>query len=373
MIQSPIPLIDNPEKIIDELIRLGMGDQGRLLYLKSALKKNHTVYQTDRKFLRTMYEKLEERKNQFHEKNRNDLKSNKTKSLLHERVLSQDGRLNVSSYEKNFAVIINEISKLRDSDALILQEIQQLKTLTNRPTNFMESSETITSQHKSQKSSVRVDSKEQTLLGKKYFNGMIFAASGCLILWYAGYVRIIDIANLDEVFLGGFIGFVSAAIIIKKLLKTIIPEKWTEKIKDVKESIPLESKLTNKSNSKDHFPIDLVEQKKHLEELQSEMRVKINDVKNRLDQINMPIHSIKDNISDMYMEHDKISESFLWADKFLQDSEWAKSEGDALVLKNQFEDAFYKYQFSFNMAKKSQEHIDKIKNYLNASAKFHND
>ena len=70
-------LIEHPVVFIEDLLKLGIGDEGRLLYLRKAITNGKTVYDSDKKFLKKMYLELDKIKSSKSVKSHNP-KSNNT-------------------------------------------------------------------------------------------------------------------------------------------------------------------------------------------------------------------------------------------------------------------------------------------------------
>lgn len=53
-------LIEHPILFIENLLRLGIGDEGRLIYLRNAMTKGTNIHNSDKKFLKKMQLKFNE-------------------------------------------------------------------------------------------------------------------------------------------------------------------------------------------------------------------------------------------------------------------------------------------------------------------------
>ena len=47
-------VIEHPISLIENLLKTGKGDKGRLLYLKNAIKNGKIIYESDRRYLHSM-------------------------------------------------------------------------------------------------------------------------------------------------------------------------------------------------------------------------------------------------------------------------------------------------------------------------------
>ena len=53
-------LIEHPVLVVEELLKLGMGDEGRLLYLRNAITRGTIIHNSDKKFLKKMQIELDD-------------------------------------------------------------------------------------------------------------------------------------------------------------------------------------------------------------------------------------------------------------------------------------------------------------------------
>jgi hypothetical protein len=52
-------LIEHPVVVIEHLLKLNIGDEGRLLYLRKAITNGQIIYNSDKEFLKKMEKELE--------------------------------------------------------------------------------------------------------------------------------------------------------------------------------------------------------------------------------------------------------------------------------------------------------------------------
>jgi hypothetical protein len=52
-------LIEHPVVVIENLLKLNIGDEGRLLYLRKAITNGQIIYNSDKEFLKKMEKELE--------------------------------------------------------------------------------------------------------------------------------------------------------------------------------------------------------------------------------------------------------------------------------------------------------------------------
>jgi hypothetical protein len=109
-------LIEHPVVVIEKLLRLNIGDEGRLLYLRKAITNGKIIYNSDKEFLKRMEKKLE----LVNSSNEKDL--NKTKNII-----SEEKNNNVSnSFEISLHSIQNSISELKTKDSKIKDNLELL-------------------------------------------------------------------------------------------------------------------------------------------------------------------------------------------------------------------------------------------------------
>jgi hypothetical protein len=109
-------LIEHPVVVIEHLLKLNIGDEGRLLYLRKAITNGQIIYNSDKEFLKKMEKELE-LVNSVKEKN-----LDKTKNGI-----SEKKNKNVSnSFEISINSIQNSISELKTKDSKIKDNLELL-------------------------------------------------------------------------------------------------------------------------------------------------------------------------------------------------------------------------------------------------------
>lgn len=134
-------LIEHPVVVIDELLRLNMGDEGRLLYLRKAVTNGQIIYDSDKEFLKRMQVELNVIKS---EKITNLNKSNNesypnrpsekhmifenTSKLTKSKKNSVKDKNQVDSviFESEIITIQNSISDLKNKDSKIKDNLELL-------------------------------------------------------------------------------------------------------------------------------------------------------------------------------------------------------------------------------------------------------
>ena len=109
-------LIDHPVVVIEKLLRLNIGDEGRLLYLRKAITNGQTIYNSDKEFLKSIQRELDVVKSA---KNL-DLNKKENKFSVNQ---SNDTS---NSFESELTSIQNSISELKNSDSKIKDNLELL-------------------------------------------------------------------------------------------------------------------------------------------------------------------------------------------------------------------------------------------------------
>jgi hypothetical protein len=109
-------LIEHPVVVIEKLLRLKIGDEGRLLYLRKAITNGQIIYNSDKEFLKRMEKELES-VNSVKEK---DL--NKTTSVISEKKSNDVS----DSFESYINSIQDSISELKTKDSKIKDNLELL-------------------------------------------------------------------------------------------------------------------------------------------------------------------------------------------------------------------------------------------------------
>ena len=237
-------LVEHPVVFIEDLLKLGIGDEGRLLYLRKAITNGKTVYDSDKKFLKKMYLELDKIKSSKSVKSHN-LKSNntgnKTNFLPKNKYqtskpsdnYSDDQNSQSEEFNSGITKIQNLISELKKSDSrlmdnlellLLSREVSSQKEIDNSIS--VNSFSNILENHNPDLFAMIKDnpiSKNPRLFGIKKYNVMASASAGLFALWFAGYQNMIDIGPLPSIALGLSAGAALSASIFYKLQKT--PQK----------------------------------------------------------------------------------------------------------------------------------------------------
>lgn len=214
-------LSEHPIIFIDKLLKLGIGDKGRLLYLRNYIKNGKPIYDSDKNFLKTLEHKLDEIKAQDFDKSFDTLTSDnviKNSDLFSkfddhksdEKYYSDT----TSSFEFDSEILqiqdsIDDLqksnSKLKDNLELISLSRENLHQQQLEYTNPDEASLGIIKKYKSNSFSLfknNSNSSNSKLFKLKKHDVMVYSSAGLFTLWYTSFQNVIDLGSLENIFLG---------------------------------------------------------------------------------------------------------------------------------------------------------------------------
>ncbi len=131
-------LVEHPVLFIENLLKLGIGDEGRLLYLRNAMAKGANIHGSDKKFLKKMQHELNESRDLNSEKPYDNFESNylKNKDNSSSETESQifNQKENYSNEKKNsfkgndsgIQKIQNLLTELKESDSKLMDNLELL-------------------------------------------------------------------------------------------------------------------------------------------------------------------------------------------------------------------------------------------------------
>ena len=135
-------LVEHPVLFIEKLLKLGIGDKGRLLYLRNALTKGTKIHDSDKKFLKKMQQELDKSRGLKLEKPDNDVESDSFKS---KNSSLSDSEPKISNHKKNSIDEKNKNLKESNSDLLKIQI--QLSEIKQRDSKLMDNLELLFISH----------------------------------------------------------------------------------------------------------------------------------------------------------------------------------------------------------------------------------
>lgn len=232
-------VIEHPISLIENLLKAGKGDKGRLQYLKNAIKNGKTIYESDQKYLRTMknthpelvfQENTSDNLSQSNFAEPNFSAEIKNKSAKKPKQPSQNKNV-FDTFDFELETIQNSLSDLKTKESKIKDNLELLsinheilsQTKIDQSNSFGSftnlSKNTSSDLFELIKNSPTVD-KAQRFRIKKH-KAMTYASAGFFSLWFAGYQNFIDLGVFQGLFLGFSAGTaVSAGLFYKKNKKS---------------------------------------------------------------------------------------------------------------------------------------------------------
>ena len=227
-------LIEHPIPVIDQLLKLRMGDEGRLLYLRKAITTGKTIHESDKNYLKKMEEKIKNLKsNKTNSNSSTELKNNKGSSVddKNPKQFLKENKPNSDIYndfdnelnkiKNSILEVQNNNEKIQDNLQLLIlnREVVSLSTI-EKTDSFSNLSKTYTSEMFDSITNNPVY-KNLSFFGIKKHDALTYASAGLFALWYTGYQNVIDLGGFQGVILGLSAGAaVSAGLSYKKYRKS---------------------------------------------------------------------------------------------------------------------------------------------------------
>ena len=198
-------LIENPISIIEKLLKLGLGDEGRLLYLRKSIRSGKRIYESDKKFLKKMQTELDNYKIKKLIKSGENHFGN---SVKNPKALHQEEK-SISEVDPDIEKIQTLLAELKISDSKLMDNLEIL--LLSRE-GFPEQKEekpissfsNILKNHNADLFEMIKNSpvSETKILKIKKYDIFAAASAGLFTLWFAGYQNLIDLGPLQGLVLG---------------------------------------------------------------------------------------------------------------------------------------------------------------------------
>ncbi|NCF22724.1 MAG: hypothetical protein GWP65_07280 [Nitrosopumilaceae archaeon] len=228
VIEHPIPLIEN-------LLKAGKGDEGRLLYLRKALKSGKVIYESDKNYLYSMQkeyseilftENTSEKQSQNISVPKKLSKEIKNKSTKTQRKTSQT-KETFDSFEFELETIKGSLQDLKTKESKIKDNLEFLsmnrEILTQTTIDRSNSFGSFSNLPKTTPSDLfelikNTPTMEKTKIGIKKHDVMAYVSAGLFSLWFVGYSNLIDLGVFQGLSLGFSAGAaVSAGLFYRKL------------------------------------------------------------------------------------------------------------------------------------------------------------
>lgn len=247
-------LIEHPIAVINELLKLGIGDKGRLDYLKNAIKNGKKIYDSDKEFLKNMQNELEQIKfgksTSYEKESGNYQKDYHNISNLEGRYINSQNENNhrvdkinsesdsgvdkiqflITELKKNNSRLMDNLNLLTTTDSDLMYKLELLRINREIVSQYKiknsESSNKIFNLPKNNNARLIEPVKNTPELFNsklhkiKKHQVMIYASAGFLSLWYADFQNLIDLGAFRNIAVGLAAGAaVAAALFYKKQKK----------------------------------------------------------------------------------------------------------------------------------------------------------
>ena len=229
-------IIEHPIIIIETLLKMGQGDEGRLLYLRKSLTNGKTIYESDKKYLKKMYDKLQQNQDainllqtdskiKIETKNEQNLLSKNSQLDINKKFNVVDGsKYDVFEFEiQNFR---NSIENLKKKDSQIKDNLALVtlnrEILVQRDLDKSNTYGKFSNLPKKSPSDLFDMLAAKPILKKSSFSIpkyslMTYASAGLFSLWFGGYQNLINLGYFQDLLLGLSAGSaVSAGLFYKK-------------------------------------------------------------------------------------------------------------------------------------------------------------
>ena len=219
-------VIEHPISLIENLLKAGKGDEGRLLYLRKALKNGKVIYKSDKTYLNTMQKEYSEillADNTSEKPSQNISVNHKSSEEIKKKPIkvsqkTSDTNETFDSFEFELETIRGSLQDLKTKESKIKDNLEFLsmnrEILTQTTIDKSNSFGSFSNLPKTTPSDLfelikNTPTMEKTRIGIKKHNAMAFVSAGLFSLWFAGYQNLIDLG----VFQGLSLGFSAGAAV----------------------------------------------------------------------------------------------------------------------------------------------------------------
>ena len=227
-------VIEHPISLIENLLKAGKGDEGRLLYLRKALKNGKVIYKSDKTYLNTMQKEYSEillADNTSEKPSQNISVNHKSSEEIKKKPIkvsqkTSDTKETFDSFEFELETIRGSLQDLKTKESKIKDNLEFLsmnrEILTQTTIDKSNSFGSFSNLPKTTPSDLfelikNTPTMEKTRIGIKKHNAMAFVSAGLFSLWFAGYQNLIDLGVFQGLSLGFSAGAaVSAGLFYRK-------------------------------------------------------------------------------------------------------------------------------------------------------------
>jgi len=214
-------IIEHPILIIESLLKMGLGDEGRLLYLRKALTNGKSIYESDKNYLKKMYHALHKNYyadckflNQSKSKIETTTKNSDFKNNsfdLSKKCHSDDGDM-FDTFESEMQTLHNSIEDLKKKESQIKDNLELImmnrEILTQRDVDTSNSFGKFSNLSKISSSDLFELLATDPILEKSSFfripkyRLMTGISAGLFSLWFAGHQNFLDLGSFQGFLLG---------------------------------------------------------------------------------------------------------------------------------------------------------------------------
>ena len=217
-------LTGHPIIFIEKLLKLGLGDKGRLVYLRDYIKSGKTIYASDKKFLNILEKKLDGFERPSQNKPSNNFNSNnkfndnigfsgyESDIIKHEDNHSTDKTYTSDEFDSGILKIQDSISELQQSNSRLKDNLELISiSRESLSTSRVEKSNPIVSSPNTIKNNIynsislhknNSTSTNLKIFGIKKHDVLAYTSAGLFTLWYAGFQNIVDMGPFQSISLG---------------------------------------------------------------------------------------------------------------------------------------------------------------------------
>gem|GEM_PF-7084952 len=224
-------MIEHPIMIIENLLKMGQGDEGRLLYLRKALTSGKTIYDSDKRYLKKMYHTIHQNQDAAdHFPNDSNIKveskiaedevSKNTTFELSKKYHSENN-CNFDTFEFEMQILKNLIEDLKKKESQIKDNLELITI--NREILMQRDVDKSNSFGKFSNLPKKLPSDLFDLLATKptleksppfripKYGLLTCVSAGLFSLWFAGYQNFLDLGSFQGLLLGFSAGSAASA------------------------------------------------------------------------------------------------------------------------------------------------------------------
>jgi len=224
-------IIEHPIMIIEHFLKMGQGDEGRLLYLRKALTNGKPIYDSDKKYLKKMYYTFHQNQDaadQFPKDPKIKIERNTKENKLSKNTLFElskkhpsDDKCKFDTFEFEMQTLQNSIEDLKTKESQIKDNLELItinrEILTQRDVDKSNSFGKFSNLPKKLPSDLFDLLATKPALEKSppfrisKYSFMTCVSAGLFSLWLAGYQNFLDLGSFQGLLLGFSAGSAASA------------------------------------------------------------------------------------------------------------------------------------------------------------------